>query len=153
MKSILSVAILCLLLLSMPIMSVLAEGNSDEIEPNDTREQATEVTTYFVDGEIGVDGDVEDWFTVTIYEVDLEHNFYLLDVEEGQRVDLEVYSDENVVGTSVTGDTPGFVQCYVPGTCYVRVLGTEGQGNYRLYIETPVEIFMPGITSNVCCWG
>ena len=146
MKSYFSLTIVVLMLVTLP---VLAQNEPDEIEPNDTRDQATEMTVNFINGEIGVDGDVEDWYTFTLSDTDLVYGFSLSYTLAGRRVDLEVYSDENVIGTSVTGEH-ATVFCTVPGTCYIRVLATEGQGPYMLAINPPMEIFHPTVKPLAC---
>jgi len=151
MKSYISLIVLMLLLASFPVFSN-PPPDIIETEPNDTRDQANDMPTWSANGEIGVDGDVEDWFKVTFLDPGTDYLFQVSSTADGQRVDLEVYSDENVVGTSVTTDTGGYTNCYVPGTCYIRVLATEGQGPYRLDVIYPYHDDMLVMSPSFGCF-
>ncbi len=150
MKSTFTLVVLFVILLSFPVMRSFAQDIPFEVEPNDTREQAQEC--WYVSGEIGVDGDVEDWYKVSGLDPEEYVSFNLVYDTELQRIDFEVYSDTNVIATTVFAESNSIVSTLVPGQCYVRVLATNGQGVYQLYADQAYDFCgMPTYVASEGC--
>jgi len=104
----------------------------DEIESNDTRDLAdfieyTEFEGYVCDGD-------SDWFVLDGQE-GFVPNFTLYYDDDYVDVDMDIYSDNDLVGslTGTSGEDSGIFE--VPGTCYLNVYSYDGEGWYMVTID------------------
>jgi hypothetical protein len=104
----------------------------DEVESNDSMDLADSISGYEIEG-YACEGD-DDWF--------------VLEGQEGRRptitlryddrecdIDLEVYSDDELVGTLSSTESPDSDEFRVRGTCYLHVYAYDSEGDYTIEIE------------------
>jgi len=133
MKTACSITIMSLLLLAFAIAPVIAQEGPDEWESNDTMELADEIEGYIIEAEIG-DDDEDDWFMLTGQE-GYNPSFTIHFDEDELEVDWEIWSDDEIVDSSVAYGSPETISTRVPGTCYIHVWWWSGEGEYWIEIE------------------
>lgn len=120
-------------------VSTSAASSGHDIEPNDSKEQASRTSSMEIAGVLSSAGDV-DWYLLTGQEG--VNPTFSLTHEPGRDFDLQVYSGDNQVGIALGVSSPDVVSCRVPGTGYLRVYSSTGYGPYRIVISrqgaTPV---------------
>jgi len=104
----------------------------DEIEPNDMKELANSIEGFEING-YACQGD-NDWFVLegqegTLPLITLKYDFSKCDI------DLDVYSDDELVGSLTATESPDQAEFHVPGTCYIHLYVYEGEGEYTIEIE------------------
>jgi len=104
----------------------------DEIEPNDSRRDASEIENLTFDGVI-CENDI-DWFIMTGQEgvnpiITLNYDPTSCDI------DLVVYTDYTVSNTLSSVSSPDSENFNVPGTCWIKVFSWTGAGEYSVTIE------------------
>jgi hypothetical protein len=122
-----------ILLLAAVSPAVALEG-PDENEPNDSRRDATLIRGLEFSGEVGRGRDTDDWFELDGQE-GTNPNIALYYDERECDIDLEVYSDRELVGslTDTSGEDQG--QFDVEGRCFLHVWAYDGRGEYEISIE------------------
>jgi hypothetical protein len=108
----------------------------DEVEPNDTYDIADEIADNDIEGYVCPSD--EDWFLLDGQE-GVVPTFYLdYDPAIGD-VDMEIYSDGLLVG--VIKGTAGNESAifHVPGQVYLRVLAFDGEGSYKITIDSGIK--------------
>ncbi len=104
----------------------------DEIEPNDDYEDADIIGGLDIEGYL-CEGDV-DWYLLEGQEGTRPYITLYYDDDEVD-VDLEVWSDDDIVGTLVSALSPDGDDFRVPGECWLKVWAYEGEGWYEIEIE------------------
>jgi len=104
----------------------------DEWEPNDSDDLADFIEGYTIEG-YACEGE-EDWFVLdgqegTNPEITLRYD------EDECDIDLEIYSDDEYVGTLNSTDSPDSDDFRIPGECYILVFAYEGEGWYEIEID------------------
>ncbi len=104
----------------------------DEWEPNDDWDLADRIDGYLIEG-YACEGD-DDWFVLDGQEgtrptISLDYDDRVCDI------DLEVWSDDEIVGTLESSDAPDWDDFRVPGECYIHVYSYDGEGWYEIEIE------------------
>jgi hypothetical protein len=134
MKIALSALSVCLVLALFALIPAFAQEGPDENESNDTMRTADSIDGFTIDGEVGRHNDDEDWYVLEGQEGTNPYFTLTFDDDECD-IDMDVYSDEDLVG-SLTGTTsPDSDSFDVPGTCYLRVYSYDGHGEYSIDIE------------------
>ena len=104
----------------------------DEIEPNDTDDLAD-----FID-ELEIEGyaceDDEDWFVLDGQE-GFHPTITLIYDDDECDLDMDVYSDDELVGSLNDVDSPDSDDFEIPGTCYLHVYAFDGEGAYTIEID------------------
>ncbi len=140
MKTSIPTAFAALLLMFIILAPALAQEGPDEVEPNDSREDATEISGYEIEGEVGRDGDDDDWFVLEGQEQKGHYaGFTIRYDDEVCDIDFEVYSDGDLIGTADARESPESIFCSIPDTCYIHVFAYEGHGEYTIEIE-PIDL-------------
>ena len=134
MKTTFSALTAVLFLMLLAFVPAFAQSGSDELEPNDAPELADIESGYVIHGNIGLDGDTEDWFLLSGQE-GAYPIFTMSFDDEAVEVDWEVWSGDVVVGSSMDYGSPESLFCEIPGTCTIHVWLWEGQGEYQIEIE------------------
>ena len=103
----------------------------DEVESNDTKDLADSIDGDTIDG-YACESD-NDWFVLTGQEgtnptITLEYDDHNCDI------DLDVYSDDTLVGSLTGTDSPDEDTFRVRGTCYLHVYAYDGEGDYTITI-------------------
>jgi len=129
-----SITLTFLIFLLLALVPVLAQEGPDEVEPNDSRALADSIDGLTIDGEIGRHEDEDDWFVLEGQEGYNPRITLIYDVEECD-IDLEVFSDEDLVGSLTSTDSPDRDTFDVAGVCYLHVYVYEGRGEYTIEIE------------------
>jgi hypothetical protein len=134
MKIAFSTTLVCLMLLLFALIPALAQEGPDENEPNNTRGHATSIDGLTIDGEVGRGDDDVDWYKLESQEgynptITLTYNDSRCDI------DLDVYSDRDLVASLTGTDSPDSDSFDIPGTCYLKVYAYEGHGAYTIDIE------------------
>jgi hypothetical protein len=104
----------------------------DEIESNDVRRDADLIEGFEIEGYACEDDD--DWFVLNGQEgyhpyITVYYDDYDCDI------DVEVYSDRDLVGTLNSVDSPDGDEFEVMDVCYLHVWAFEGEGDYTIEIE------------------
>jgi len=127
----LSIAIILSILILTP---ALAQEGPDEIESNDTMVLSDFIDGFVIEGEIGADGDEDDWFVL-----DGQEGYYptitLYYDNEVCDIDLDIWSDDQVIGSLSSVNSPDSGSFHVPDICYLHVYVYDGSGEYRIEIE------------------
>jgi hypothetical protein len=111
------------------------QGDS-EVEPNDEKDLADLIEEDLVIEGYACEGE-DDWFVVNGQEGYNPEIKLIYDDNECD-IDLEVYSDKDLIGSLTETDSPDKDDFEIPGTCYIRVYAFEGEGEYTIEI-TPAE--------------
>ncbi len=117
----------------MPGGHVVSSSINDEIEPNDTKQQANRINSKMnIHANMSSPRDV-DWFQLGGQEgvnptFTITHN-------PNVDFDFEVYNNDERVGSATSTRTPDSVSCRVPSTCYLKVWSARGSGDYDIQIS------------------
>jgi len=133
MKKALSMTLTFLIAAFLILMPVMAQEGPDENEPNDSLELADEISGLSFTGTVGEKGDTDDWFELTGQE-GVNPGFTLYYDDSVCDIDLEVWSNDEVVGTLSATQSPDYSDFYVPNTCWVHVWAHSGHGEYTVEI-------------------
>ncbi|MCX6644933.1 MAG: hypothetical protein NTY09_01030, partial [bacterium] len=120
MRITLSITLVALALLFFALAPAVAQEGPDENESNDTMNTADSIDGLTIDGEIGRQGDQDDWFVLQGQE-GYNPTFTLTYNVDDCDVDMEVYSDDEVIGSLTSTGSPDSGEFEVPGTCYLHV--------------------------------
>jgi hypothetical protein len=104
----------------------------DELEPNDDEDLADSIDSLFIEGYACEDDD--DWFVLEGQEGRNPEITLRYDEDECD-IDLEIYSDDEWVGSLSNVDSPDSDDFRVPDVCYIHVYAYEGEGWYEIEIE------------------
>lgn len=113
-------------------VSTSAGTSGQDVEPNDSKEQASRTSSMEIAGVLSSAGDV-DWYLLTGQEG--VNPTFSLNHEPGRDLDMQVYSGDNLVGSAIGVSSPDVISCRVPGTGYLRVYSSSGYGPYRIVIS------------------
>jgi hypothetical protein len=134
MRKIISISAALLLLLFFVIVPAFAGEGDDENESNDTRALADSIDGLLIEGNMD-ENDGDDWFVLEGQEG--THPTFTLEFDEDElEVDFEIFSGEEVAGSSAAYGSPDIVSCEVPGECYVHVWWWSGDGDYTIAINS-----------------
>lgn len=123
MKKILACFLILLFVISItPVFS-------QEVEPNNDKQQADRVQGRTINGFIGYPGDV-DWFVLSGQEG--TNPTFTIYHAPNVDFDFEVYSDHQSVARATGTSSGDSTTCYVPGRCFVRVWSCHGTGSYQI---------------------
>jgi len=122
------------MLVLFAIAPAFAQEGPDEWESNDEMRLADSIDTLYIQGEIGRQSDNDDWF---ILEGQEGTDPYITLYYDDSRcdIDMEIYSDDEYVGSLTSSSSPDGDEFYVPGTCYLHVYVYSGHGDYEIEIE------------------
>jgi len=104
----------------------------DEVEPNDTENAADSIDSLTIEGYACPD-DV-DWFVLTGQEGRNPSIRLSYDDDECD-IDLEIYSDDEYVGSLTSTSSPDEDDFRIPGECWIKVYCYDGEGDYTIDIE------------------
>jgi hypothetical protein len=104
----------------------------DEWESNDTRDLADLISGLTIEGYACEDDD--DWFMLEGQE-GRRPRFTLYYSDRDCDIDMDIFSDDELVGSLVSVDSPDRDSFRVPGTCYLHVYAYDGEGEYTIEIE------------------
>jgi hypothetical protein len=134
MRTVLSAMIGILILFLFTLAPAVAQEGPDEQEPNDTMQQADSIDGFTIDGEVGRRTDQEDWYKLEGQEGTNPTITLTYDADECD-IDLDVYSDDELVGSLTGTEDEDSDEFDVPGTCYLHVYAYDGHGEYTIDIE------------------
>jgi hypothetical protein len=104
----------------------------DEVEPNDDENAADSIDNLTIDGYACSD-DV-DWFVLEGQEG--RNPYITLSYDEDEcDIDLEVYSDDEFIGSLTSTSSPDEDEFRIPGECWIKVYCYDGEGDYTIDIE------------------
>jgi len=103
----------------------------DEWEPNDDMDLADSIGGYMIEG-YACEGD-DDWFVLEGQQGRRPEIILWYDDDECD-IDLEIYSDYDLVGSLTSVSSPDSDDFRVPGTCYIHVYSYDGEGDYTVEI-------------------
>lgn len=139
MKISFSITIAAIALLLFTLAPAVAQEGPDEWEPNDDWRDATEITGLFIEGEIGRRGDEDDWFVLVDGQEGYLPYITIWYDDDDCDIDMEIYSgsgrDRDLVGSLSSIYSPDGDEFEVDDTCYLRVIGYTGNGDYTIEIE------------------
>ena len=104
----------------------------DEVESNDTQDLADVIDGMTIEG-YACEDDV-DWFKIEGLETH-RPTFTLTFDDEECDVDLDVYADDELVGSLTGTSSPDSDEFRVRGDCYLKVYAYDGEGDYTIEIE------------------
>ncbi len=123
-----------MLLLLFAIAPAVAQEGPDEVEPNDDWELADSIDGLYIEGEIGARGDDDDWFVLEGQE-GYNPTFTLWYDDDDCDIDVEIWSDDEIVGSLTSTSSPDSITVDVPGECWLHVYVFDGRGEYEIEIE------------------
>jgi hypothetical protein len=115
------------------------EATSSEIEPNDEPDLSDYISGYTINGDLGYDGDMDDWFTLEGQEGN--YTTYTMDFDPDQlTLDWEIYDGDTMIASSLDLDISSTenLYCVTSGEVSIHVWVWEGEGRYVVTIS-PVE--------------
>ncbi|MFH1676002.1 MAG: hypothetical protein ABIC40_03170 [bacterium] len=126
-----------ILILILPIIlsPVSAQDGIDDREPNDSRETASAISGLEIHGGVSYETDKVDWFVLPDKQEGIYPIFTLAYDSGSCDIDLNVYSDDELVGKANNTESPDKVRCYVKGVCYLEVQAFDNQGEYTITIK------------------
>jgi len=146
MKSILGRFVIIILVLGIVQSLVYAQEGPSETEPNNTRDEATLVSSLMFIGEVGSGDDMSDWYQLDVLGGD-EFSLMLSFDEIECQIAVEIYDDDEMIEVMDSGRSPDSTDVEIDGECYVRVFSTMGFGYYTIEVEQEhVEIDPPDRT-------
>ncbi len=134
MNRILLSTLVSIVFLLLAIAPATAQEGPDEWEPNDEMDLADTIGEMVIEGEIGRRGDDDDWFVLDGQE-GIYPRITLWYDDTDCDIDLEVFSDDELVGSLTGVSSPDTDTFHVPGVCYIHVYAYEGTGSYTVEIE------------------
>ncbi len=139
MKKSLSLVVICLILGMFPILGLSVPESDTEIEPNDTKDEATQIHILRFYGNVGLEGDTVDWFFIPQIKGEYVEIHFEKEPEDAP-IDFEVYSYYDLVGVIRLTDTDQMLDTQMPGKCYIRVSSESESGDYyRITVNVPVD--------------
>ncbi len=138
MKNIFNTIILSAFLVLLSLAPAIAQEGADEAEPNDEMDKADSISGTTIQGKVGAKSDEGDWYKLQNQEG--FHPFFTLTYDQDKcDIDMDIHSEETLVDSLTSTESPDTLATYVGGACYLHVYSSSGHGDYTIDIKPQVD--------------